>query len=124
MKLLLDTHVVLWWQGSDRRLDRAARRMISNAAEIWVSAVSAWEVAIKTGIGKLRTPGPFEAAVEASGFRQLPITFRHAAQAGELPLHHRDPFDRMLIAQSQVERLTLVTHDDVFSSYPVTVLKV
>ena len=82
-----------------------------------MSAASAWEVAIKIALGKLRIPGPFAAAVEASRFGELAITFRHAALAGALPAHHSDPFDRMLVAQAMSENLTLVTHDRAFSPY-------
>ena len=124
MRLLLDTQVALWWHSDHRRLRAPGRRAIANAAEVWVSAASAWEVAIKTALGKLRPPGPFDEAVEASGFRQLLVTFRHAAGAGVLPGHHRDPFDRMLVAQAQLDGLTLVTHDDVFERYGVAVLRV
>jgi PIN domain nuclease of toxin-antitoxin system len=124
VRLLLDTHVALWWHADDRRLRAAGRRAIAGAAEVWVSAASAWEVSIKVALGKLRPPGAFDEAVEASGFRQLPVTFRHAAGAGALPLRHRDPFDRMLVAQAQLEDLTLVTHDDVFDRYGVAVLRV
>jgi PIN domain nuclease of toxin-antitoxin system len=122
MRLLLDTHVVLWWCSDHRRLQLRARRAIAGADEAWVSAASAWEVSIKTALGRLRPPEPFEHAVDASGFSQLPITFRHAASAGALPAHHHDPFDRMLIAQAQLEGLTLVTHDEVFARYGVPVL--
>jgi len=124
VKLLLDTHVALWWHADDRRLRTAARRAIAGAAEVWVSAASAWEVSIKIALGKLRPPGPFAEAVEASGFGQLPVTFRHAAGAGTLPPHHRDPFDRMLVAQAQIEDFTLVTHDDVFERYGIALLRV
>ena len=124
MRLLLDTHVALWWHADDRRLRPAGRRAIGNAAEVWVSAASAWEVAIKSAMGRLRSPGSFADAVAASGFRELPITFGHAAGAGALPGHHRDPFDRMLVAQAQVEGLTVVSHDDVFEDYGVNLLKV
>jgi PIN domain nuclease of toxin-antitoxin system len=124
VRLLLDTHVALWWHADDRHLRAAARRAIGGAAEVWVSAASAWEVAIKSAIGRLRSPGPFADAVAASGFRELPVTFRHAAGAGALPGHHRDPFDRIIIAQAQIEGLTLVSHDDVFAGYGVALLKV
>ena len=87
---------------------------------MWVSTASAWEIAIKTALGKVRPPGPLAEAVETSGFRQLPVTFRHAAEAGTLPVHHRDPLDRMLVAQARLEGLTLVTHDEVFDRYSLT----
>ena len=87
-----------------------------------MSAPSAWEVAIRIALGKLRIPRPFAAAVEASRFGELAITFRHAALAGALPAHHSDPFDRMLVAQAMSENLTLVTHDRAFLPYGVAVI--
>jgi PIN domain nuclease of toxin-antitoxin system len=99
-----------------------ARKAIADSNGAFVSAASAWEVAIKIALGKLRIPGPFAAAVEASRFGELAITFRHATLAGALPAHHTDPFDRMLIAQAMSENLTLVTHDRAFSPYGVGVI--
>ena len=87
-----------------------------------MSAASAWEIAIKVRLGKLRVPEPVEEAVVQSGFSTLPIVFPHAAEAGVLPDHHTDPFDRMLIAQARVERLTIVTHARVFEAYGVPVV--
>lgn len=87
-----------------------------------MSAASAWEVAIKIALGRLRIPGHFAQAVEASRFGELAISFRHAALAGALPAHHSDPFDRMLVAQAMSENLTLVTHDRAFSPYGVAVI--
>jgi Uncharacterized protein conserved in bacteria len=84
-----------------------------------VSAVSAWEVAIKIGLGRLRPTRTVEQAAEESGFLELPITFRHAERVAGLPAHHRDPFDRLLVAQAELEGLTLVTRDPVFERYPV-----
>ena len=89
-----------------------------------MSAASAWEVAIKVGLGKLKIPGPFAEAVEHSQFSALPIGFEHAALVGRLPRHHSDPFDRMLIAQAIVEGGTLVTHDAQFEAYAVPLLMV
>ena len=122
MKLLLDTHVVLWWRANDRRVGGASRRAITTAETVLVSSVSAWEVAIKMALGKLRTPGPFEAGVDDSGFDKLPITFAHAAAVATLPGHHADPFDRMLVAQAIVEGCTLLTADRQFEPYHVPVL--
>ena len=122
MRLLLDTHVFLWWREDNPRLKEAARREISSSEKVVVSAASAWEVAIKVGLGKLRLPTSFEDGVEESGFGQLGIEFRHAAAVGDLPPHHGDPFDRMLIAQAQVEGLTVVTHDPRFKPYGVPVI--
>lgn len=124
MKLLLDTHAFLWWQEDSKRLGADARRAIARADTVWISAASAWEVAVKVALGKLRVPGPFADAVEASQFSGLPIGFEHAALVGRLPRHHGDPFDRMLIAQAIVEGATVVTHDAQFEAYAVPVLMV
>ena len=122
MRLLLDTHVVLWWRKNSRRLGRAAREAIARATVVHVSAASAWEVAIKIAIGRLQIDGAFEDHVLDAGFEALPITFAHAAEVPRLPPHHADPFDRMLVAQARLERLTLVTHDRTFASYDVETL--
>ena len=118
MNLLLDTQVLIWWD-EGRRLAAEARRAIADADSIYVSAASAWEVAIKTGLGRLRPIRTVEQAAEESGFLELPVTFRHAERVGELPPHHRDPFDRLLIAQAGAEELILVTRDPVFAMYGV-----
>ena len=117
MIVLLDTHVFLWWSTGSTRLKAAVRRTIAEADDVYVSAASAWEVAIKTSLGKLHMDVTFDEAVDANGFSSLPITFQHAAVAGALPSHHADPFDRMLIAQAQVEAWTLVSHDRRFGAY-------
>jgi PIN domain nuclease of toxin-antitoxin system len=120
--LLLDTHVFLWWQTASSRLGGEAREAIARADAVFVSAASAWEAAIKAGLGRLALPDRFEAGVEGSGFEKLSITFAHAEEAGALPHHHRDPFDRMLVAQARIERLTLVTHDRNLEPYAVEIL--
>jgi PIN domain nuclease of toxin-antitoxin system len=122
VRLLLDTHVFLWWCEDGRRLEKAARLAIQEADDVFVSAASAWEVALKIAIGKLRIPGPFAAAVAANSFAELPITFAHATAVGSLPPHHTDPFDRMLAAQAKVESLTLVTHDRRLEPYALPIL--
>jgi PIN domain nuclease of toxin-antitoxin system len=122
LRLLLDTHVFLWWRENSPRLTPAARRAIAEADDAFVSAASAWEVAVKMAVGKLTIPGPFEGAVEESGFSKLVVEFRHAATTVALPLHHGDPFDRMLIAQALTEGLALVTHDRAFAPYGVPIL--
>lgn len=121
MNLLLDTHVLIWWD-EGRRLTSGARRAIESADAVYVSAASAWEVAIKIGLGRLRPARTVEQAAGESGFLELPITFRHAERVAGLPPHHRDPFDRLLIAQAEVEGLTLVTRDPVFGRYGVEVI--
>jgi PIN domain nuclease of toxin-antitoxin system len=118
VNLLLDTHVLIWWD-EGRRLSGAARRAIEAADSVYVSAASAWEVAIKIGLGRLRPARTVEEAADESGFLELPITFRHAQRVSGLPAHHRDPFDRLLVAQAEVEGLRLVTRDPVFERYAV-----
>ena len=118
MNLLLDTHVLIWWD-EGRKLTGAARRAIESADTVYVSAASAWEVAIKIGLGRLNPTRTVEQAVQESGFLELPITFRHAERVAGLPAHHRDPFDRLLVAQADLEGLTLVTRDPAFAQYAV-----
>ncbi len=122
-RLLLDTHVVLWALAEPAKLARAARAALEDAQnDVLVSVVSAWEIAIKRAHGKLDAPGDLEAAIRMQGFEPLPLTFHHAEQAGGLPPHHRDPFDRALIAQAQAEGLILVTRDSNISLYGVRTL--
>ena len=120
--LLLDTHVFLWWQENNPRLRKQTRQLIATADLVCVSAVSALEVAIKAAVGKLRLRAAFAEGVSQSGFVELAIGFEHAAALGELPRHHADPFDRILVAQSRVEGLALVTHDQSFRLYDVPVV--
>jgi PIN domain nuclease of toxin-antitoxin system len=122
VRLLLDTHVFLWWRGDSRRLRAPARRAIAGADVVFVSAATAWEAAIKIALGRLRIPDTIEAGVVDSGFARLPIGFSHAEAAARLPPHHADPFDRMLVAQAQIEGLTLVTHDRRLGRYEVELL--
>jgi PIN domain nuclease of toxin-antitoxin system len=122
VRLLLDTHVFLWWSEDDPRLKREVRRRITEAEEVVISVASAWEAAIKQALGKLQIAVSFEAAIEINHFSKLVVDFRHAAAVATLPLHHADPFDRMLLAQALVEGLTLVTHDRRFEPYGVPVL--
>jgi PIN domain nuclease of toxin-antitoxin system len=122
MKLLLDTHAFLWWQANDRRLPKHVRRAISEARIVFVSAATAWEAAIKSALGRLEYPDTIESGVEAGGFDELPFTITHAEHAARLAPHHHDPFDRMLIAQAQVEDLTLVTNDRGIARYDVALL--
>jgi PIN domain nuclease of toxin-antitoxin system len=122
MKLLLDTHVILWWQRDDRRLNAAARRAIAEADLVWVSAASGWEAAIKSAIGRLRLDEPFRALVAADDFTELPLTLAHTECLQSLPVHHTDPFDRILVAQALVERATIVTHDRALERYGADLL--
>lgn len=121
-RLLLDTHIFLWWRGEPSRLSSAVRSRIATADIVFVSAASAWEAAIKVSLGRLDLPDTIEVGVLASGFEKLLITFSHAERVAALPPHHRDPFDRMLVAQAQSEGLTLVTHDRLLESYDVEIL--
>jgi PIN domain nuclease of toxin-antitoxin system len=121
-RLLLDTHVFLWWKVNDSRLVDPARTAIANAALVMVSAASAWEIAIKSQLGKLVMPENFAKGVEESGFEKLPIGFEHTQAIANLPHHHKDPFDRMLVAQAIIEKLTLVTHDRVLEAYNIPIV--
>lgn len=123
MNLLLDTHALLWWLADDRELSREASSAISDARnEVFVSAATAWEIAIKRAMGKLAAPANLLAAIAAGGFQELPITLAHALAAGELPPHHADPFDRMLVAQAKLEGLTLVTRDQRLAAYQIPIV--
>jgi PIN domain nuclease of toxin-antitoxin system len=120
--LLLDTHVVLWWQTDDRRLGREARKAIATADIVWVSAVSGWEASIKAARGRLRLDEKFRFLVAADDFTELPVSLAHAERLRELPSHHADPFDRLLVAQAMVEKATLVTHDRAIEPYGLPVI--
>jgi PIN domain nuclease of toxin-antitoxin system len=121
-RLLLDTHVFLWWKENNPQLNLPAREAIATANVVFVSAASAWEIAIKSRLGKIRLPRPFSEGVDDSGFIELPIQFDHAAAVEILPPHHNDPFDRMLLAQAVVEKLVIVTHDRVMESYGAPII--
>ena len=109
---MLDTHVLLWWLSDDGNLSKKAYSTIKDSSNlIFISAATAWEISIKKSLGKLKAPDNLEEILEANNFQTLSITILHALLAGQLPFHHEDPFDRLLIAQSQIEDLTLVTRD-------------
>lgn len=122
MTLLIDTHAFLWWRENSRRLTAAARQALRDADVVWVSAASGWEVAVKQQLGKLRLDQPFAGMVTDSAFTELAVTLAHAEHLTALPRHHRDPFDRMLIAQARVEGATLVSHDRAFEPYGVPMI--
>jgi PIN domain nuclease of toxin-antitoxin system len=127
MHLLIDTHVLIWWSKNSPRLGSQARKLIrSPENSIWVSAASIWEISIKASLGRLKLHESFAEVMsrdlERQGFRALPIGFRHALAVRDLPHHHADPFDRMLIAQAQCEELTLLTADRAIFDYEVAVL--
>ncbi len=124
MNLLLDTQALLWWRQGNRRLGPRARAAIArHATAVRVSAASAWEIAIKSHTGRLTLREPvgvwMSAALEDSGFDVLDVTLEHAVAVADLPHHHPDPFDRLLIAQAQLEQLTIVTSDAAFDAYDV-----
>lgn len=123
MRLLLDTHILLWWLSDDRKLPREVRRILtSGRALVMVSAASVWELAIKCAHGRLEIPSDLLDEIEAQGFTRLPITFENAITAGGLPDYHRDQFDRMLIAQALSEELTIATVDPRIHRYGVAVV--
>lgn len=123
MRLLLDTHALLWWLAGDKHLSPAARRAIGDADNtVLVSAASAWEIATKHRLGKLDASslvGQLGAILASQRFEALEVTIDHAERAGMLPGEHRDPFDRMLAAQAQAEKLVVVSNDEVFERYGV-----
>ena len=119
MRLLLDTHAFIWWDRGE--LTPAARDLVVGADDVFVSAVSAWEIAIKAALGKMRATAPLAEAIADYGFAELPIAVRHADAVRALPVHHTDPFDRLLIAQARIEGLTIVTTDRKFEPYRVLV---
>lgn len=122
MSLLLDTQVVLWWLTDDPTLSDDIKARLDHEPHVYVSAATIWEVAIKQAAGKLLEPSGLPERIRDSGFTPLPIGLEHAIAAGRLPRIHRDPFDRMLIAQAQCEDLTLVTRDPHCQKYDVAVL--
>jgi PIN domain nuclease of toxin-antitoxin system len=126
MKLLLDTQAWLWMQGSSERLGAKALALLENTAnDLLLSAASSWEIAIKYRLGKLSLPEPpdryLTKRLKTSGVEPLPITFTQTFRVAELPDHHGDPFDRLLIAQAQLEQLTILTSDRMFAKYDVDI---
>jgi PIN domain nuclease of toxin-antitoxin system len=123
-RLLLDTHTFLWWASDAPELSSTARKAISdNRNECFLSIASCWEMAIKSSLGKLRLSKPVDRFVQdlmtENGFRLLVIDLRHTAKVESMPYHHRDPFDRLLLAQAITEKLTIVSADSIFSDYAV-----
>ena len=120
-RVVLDTHVFPWWLADDSSLGSKSRALIADPDnQVYVSAATAWEISIKKALGKLKAPPDLDAIVVDEGFDRLPISLFHAERAGDLPPHHRDPFDRMLIAQAQAEGLEIVTADEAISGYAVS----
>jgi PIN domain nuclease of toxin-antitoxin system len=125
MRLLLDTHIYLWAVSADPLLSPETRRFIESADAVYVSAASIWEIAIKARLGKIAAdPDALAAAIEASGFLELPISAAHAAGVARLPPHHYDPFDRMLVSQAVTEPLRLLTADALLVRYGAMVVPI
>lgn len=123
MKLLLDTHALLWWLFDDPRLPEKARKLIAdNDNTVFFSVASIWEISIKKALGKLQLPDEFYPALDNSGFQKLIIDLEHTLRIENLPLHHHDPFDRMLIAQALAENLTLLSKDTKLTRYEVEII--
>lgn len=123
---LLDTHILLWWLNDNPRLSSHAKTLISNPHnELYISSVSIWEASIKRALGRLEfNDDELYTAIDTDGFRELTVSITHAIAAGNLPRHHGDPFDRMLIAQAQTEDLSIITHDAQFQYYNVSLVSV
>jgi PIN domain nuclease of toxin-antitoxin system len=125
MRLLIDTHIFLWAMSGDKQLTKKAQAIMLSAETVFVSAASIWEIGIKSGIGKLDADvNELVARMEEAGFRELPVTAAHAAAVRDLPDIHRDPFDRLLIAQAITEPLRLLTDDDTVGKYSDLVISI
>jgi PIN domain nuclease of toxin-antitoxin system len=123
MKLLLDTHILLWWLTQDRKLSQTETTIITDPDNlIFVSAATAWEIAVKKMIGKLEAPDDLPAALTANNFLELPIKIEHCQKLDHLPLHHHDPFDRIMVAQAMSEGLTLMTRDIKIALYDIKII--
>ena len=123
MSLLLDTHIALWAITGDATLGEQFLDRLRHDPDIFLSPVSLWEITIKQATGKLTGPADLAERIRDMGFRELPVTYAHAIAARRLPPHHRDPFDRMLVAQAAVEGLTLVSRDESIARYDIDILK-
>lgn len=122
MRLLVDTHVLIWWASSEKISDDAGQAISDPGSDVLISAATIWEAEIKIALGKLTVAGDLVERAQDNGFLELPISFSHAVAAGRLPPHHQDPIDRMLIAQAQLEGLTIATRDPAFEAYDVPLL--
>ena len=124
MQLLLDTHALIWWLSNDSTISGKAKKAIADPDNIvFVSAASAWEIAIKKSLGKLQAPDDLSVQIEEKRFTSLAISINHALMIEKLPLHHQDPFDRILIAQAISENLIIITRDRKFKAYEVKTIK-
>ena len=123
MKLILDTHAALWWLSGDERFGRSAEEHLSDTTnQVLLSAAVVWEIAIKRSLGKLDAPGDFAPTLLGAGAHPLPISLDHAAAVELLPRHHRDPFDRLLVAQAMIERAAVVSADEALQAYDIRVV--
>jgi len=127
VRALLDAHVLLWWLVDDARLSQGARQLLSDpGSDLYFSAASSWEIAIKVALGRLTLPAPPRSLVpkilREQSIRPLDVTHAHALAVADLPPHHRDPFDRLLVTQARLEKLAVVSGDPVFSEYGTTVI--
>ena len=123
MDLLLDTHAVIWWLADDAKLTARQRSAIQDKRNTcFISAATVWEISIKAAIGKLAIEGDYMKQLRSEGFIELPIRWAHARAVQELPLHHRDPFDRLLVAQAALEGMSLVSSDEFVAKYDVRVV--
>ena len=123
MNLLLDTHVLLWWLDDNPDLSRRARTVIADGNNlVFVSAAVIWEIQIKHALGKLKIPKNFRNVLDKQGFELLDITVEHAYAVGKLPLYHRDPFDRILVAQAKLENMILVSRDKRIKKYKIPLI--
>jgi PIN domain nuclease of toxin-antitoxin system len=124
VQLLLDTHALIWWLTNNPTLTTQAKNVIADPDNlVFVSAASAWEIAIKKSLGKLQAPDDLAAQIQAKNFIPLAISIEHAVMVEQLPLHHQDPFDRILIAQGMYEQLVIITRDRQFDFYQVNTIK-
>jgi PIN domain nuclease of toxin-antitoxin system len=123
MKLLLDTHILLWWLTENQKLSSAETAIITDPDNlVFVSAATAWEIAVKKMIGKLEAPDDLPVALAANNFLELPISIEHSQKLYQLPLHHHDPFDRMMVAQAMSEDLILITRDAKIALYDIRII--
>jgi PIN domain nuclease of toxin-antitoxin system len=123
LRLLLDTHAALWWLSDDERFGAEATRQVADPTnQVLLSAAVVWEVALKRSLGKLEAPADFVATMLSAGAHAVAVTVEHAAAVERLPWHHRDPFDRMLVAQAELERAAIVSRDPALRPYGVPVV--
>ena len=123
MNLILDTHIILWWLDNSNKLPEKYFRVISDSNNIcFISSATVWEISIKSGLGKLEIPDNFTDILLQEGFSELPVSWEHAAKVKHLPFHHKDPFDRLIIAQTIIEDFKLLTVDNIIPEYEVKIL--